>query len=169
MNYYGPLQKMTGDGQPSGLFHYCVQNDRANGMASPIGNCAQSETCPECKGTSNPTSGQMMAEYHGMERVTDCAKCGNKGRVAVENACPGHATADEAIAHQREYELDHAKFKPVPLDEFRRDPCKVCGAATSSFAEAGPGMKRSYPLCDAHLNREGLDQVLSVGTAWSSY
>lgn len=72
--------------------------------------------------------------------------------------CDGHATKEEAEAHYRAYVLDTADYERRLLNTQRR--CEVCEAWTDRVALSGVGMAESHVLCDAHCNREGLNQVL---------
>lgn len=66
--------------------------------------------------------------------------------------CPGHATPEEAAAHMKEYALDHARFDG--RWNLSVEPCEVCGATTSRFARTVHAI--TVPLCEVHLNRDGL-------------
>jgi len=97
----------------------------------------------------------------------------NDGRVWPEGycaqGCPGHDTPEEAEAHQREYELDHARFEG--LSEPWGD-CEVPGCTsgrTPHFARVGPGIPTHVQLCAEHLNRDGLALAFTeVGQVISS-
>lgn len=84
--------------------------------------------------------------------------------------CPGHATAEEARAHQKEYELDHARYVQ---HEDVRDPdllhrCQICGCFTAGYASWGPsGMSLAY-LCAEHCKREELAKLVVVGYTLTS-
>jgi hypothetical protein len=92
--------------------------------------------------------------------------------------CPGHDTPEEAYEHQRQYELDRARFYgPTSAEEEaaeletpgQNEKCEVCGKTCRGFGEAGPGMMRQHFLCFEHRNRDGLAQVFKIGESWSSY
>lgn len=79
--------------------------------------------------------------------------------------CPGHDDKDGAYEHQRQYELDNARFNEGPNHEraLHRSMCQAlagdgerCGKLTTSSAGVGPGMSYEVTLCVGHLNRGGL-------------
>jgi hypothetical protein len=86
------------------------------------------------------------------------------------DGCPGHPTAEEACEHMREYLIDRATFSWLNRISGTAVPCEVCGTPTTTFSVVkGLGMPDLRSLCDAHFNREGLDQVLGTpGEVWSS-
>lgn len=88
--------------------------------------------------------------------------CQNGSRIwpvgACAVGCPGHPTAEEAVAHYRTSLLDEARYDGRMSNQQRR--CRVCDTFTDGFAETGPGNSLLYVLCPEHLNRDGLDRVL---------
>lgn len=140
MRYY-TTSEISKDGKPTGRYHMTCQS--GSGIW-PVGYCASTRTCPECKG-------------HSFMRVMeiDCARCANKGYIEVE-PCPGHATPKEAELHFREYQADHAKYDCTLAHEQR--PCRVCKAWTQTFVRLAE-FESILVLCDAHRTR---DQVLAL-------
>lgn len=96
--------------------------------------------------------------------------CTNDGRTRptgyCAQSCPGHATADEARAHYKDYMLDHARYD-AKLSGMQK-PCEVCKEWTQFCAKIAFEMEL-HPLCDRHRNREELSKLVKVGEAWSSY
>lgn len=86
------------------------------------------------------------------------------------DGCPGHATPEEACDHQKQWDLDHARFHrgsdlPEPDALYR---CKVCRAFTAGYATYGPGQMSLVTLCDEHCNRQALAGLIRVGERVSS-
>jgi hypothetical protein len=69
----------------------------------------------------------------------------------------GHETREQAAACYREYEFDNELHFHELRDEQRK--CAVCDAWTQGYASLGE-FHRFY-LCDAHKNREGVEQALA--------
>lgn len=75
----------------------------------------------------------------------------------------GHATAAEAIACYRGYQLDHELELLGPDPEARtlhRCQGPDCREYTSGCAILGHGYSRNFYLCDAHRNRETLEGLV---------
>lgn len=152
MNYYRAREITDpATGQGTGLFHYTCARDLE---VWSVGNCSPLESCPDCKDRDPPFG------------LIDCGRCGGKRLVRKANPCSGHATVEEACEHQKEYELDHARFDAVLDNEQRK--CVVCQAWTQRMAQVGHGLMHSYALCDLHCNRESLARLYSVGESVSS-
>lgn len=163
MNYYRPMEVTDpGTGAPTGKWRYCCET-RVGAYA--VGYCSAFRNCPACNGVvTNP--------YDQEPGPDDCAACKGAGCFPVPDAerCR-HDTKEEAYAHQKQYELDHARYhagskaqNPPALY-----PCRVCGQFTAGFAEYGPGRMSHVQLCDAHCNREHLEPLVEVGDRCSSY
>ena len=108
--------------------------------------------------------------------------CMNDGQIwAVgycAGGCEGHATADDANQHQREYEIDNAWHRvqdggPGKVEPW--DPCEAligvpehpCGKRTPNVLTLGPGIGIFGPhLCDEHLTFEGLSSVVMSWEGW---
>lgn len=72
----------------------------------------------------------------------------------------GHATAAEAHACHRQYELDqHVSFHER---EDTQKKCLVCGAWTTKRVLIGCEIQREYELCEAHQDRASLEKVHRV-------
>jgi hypothetical protein len=82
------------------------------------------------------------------------------------NDCPGHITKDGAYEHQRQYELDHARFDAGTWSGAMYE-CQAegCGAYSNRFARVGG---RELTLCDEHRNRETVEKFFTVGDQISS-
>ena len=157
MNYYDARELRDENGQGTGRWHYTCKNDD---QVCPVGYCSPWERCPECKGEFLP--GKLGGAH--------CEHCKDTRLVRKKEPCPGHATPEEACEHQRQYELDHAKFHPE-TEEIRKRAtalfrCEVCGHFTCGYADCG--VARVYMLCNEHCNREALDGLVSVGYSISS-
>lgn len=67
----------------------------------------------------------------------------------------GHATAGEADACYRQYQLDNElRLHDPPADPDALHKCAVCGTFTAGMAEIGEHWHRH--LCDAHRTREAV-------------
>lgn len=160
MNYYGPSELIDPDtGEATGRFHYTCTND---GVTRPVGNCSPWVTCPDC-------AGEVLPKTMG---GPDCPTCDGKRLVRGANPCPGHGTPEEACEHQKQYELEHARFWPE-TEEMRNaavslQKCEACGHWTCGYAACGPGMMRVHTLCNEHCNRETLAKLIEVGASASS-
>lgn len=73
--------------------------------------------------------------------------------------CPGHDSEEGAYAHQREYELDNARFNGEWAGAWYICAAEGCEALTNRFASIGPGLMQTFTLCDDHRNRDGLAAV----------
>jgi hypothetical protein len=111
MAYYRPLQNQT-----TKKWFYCCTND-AGTFEEPC--CAQLERCPTCRAT--------IEMYHSVNAGKDCSTCDNKRLVPKVDACLGHDTAEEAIEHNRQYDLDKAV---VAINNDEQHKCKICEAWT---------------------------------------
>lgn len=143
---YQPLQIQSGPN--AGKWHY-TRTDGSGTYAE--GYCSPWDSCPEC--SKDPI--KMMDI--GCQ-VDDCEVCHGTRVIRKENPCPGHDTAEEAIEHNRQYEIDHAREFETE-DEQRK--CKVCGTWTTKGLVSSGGRicgLHEY-LCDEHRNRDGLDQA----------
>ncbi len=71
----------------------------------------------------------------------------------------GHATAEEACACYREWELDNdLKFFTKPIEEAKElHRCAECQEFTAGLACLG--QHRNWYLCDAHRNRETVEKL----------
>lgn len=69
------------------------------------------------------------------------------------NDCPGHATAEEAEEHYRQFELDNVHFNENPTEQRR---CQVCGEWTQGV---GYTHWKVFYLCLNHQTRDVVDQL----------
>ena len=72
----------------------------------------------------------------------------------------GHATAEEAYACHRAYELDNS-VRYHDRDDTQKK-CLICEAWTTRRAVVGQELTKEYALCEAHANRESLEKVHRV-------
>lgn len=86
----------------------------------------------------------------------------------------GHATPAEACECYKLYQLDNSlSFHPGDdIDAaLKRQAqihyCEVCKAPTTSWAHI-VGELREFPLCKAHLNREAMEQIYTMGASMAS-
>ena len=133
---------------------------RITGLAgwAPAGACGTIMTCPACKGEA----------FHNSE-ARPCATCADKGAVTNPAPCPGHDTADEAYAHQKEHMLERS----LRFDEDRANPRTMhrCDAADCTTMTSGGARVGGYfhkHLCAAHRNRETVATLYRVGENWES-
>lgn len=78
--------------------------------------------------------------------------CGRSG------SCGGHDTADEAAACWDKHRLDNdLKFDGHESHTWK--PCDVCASLTQGRAYLVGPFPHEWPLCDAHRNREGVDEA----------
>lgn len=81
--------------------------------------------------------------------------------------CPGHATAEEACEHQRQYLLNERVQFSDGASATEQRKCKVCGAWTTGYAQVDGW--EIYVLCDEHRTRESVDALIpSVGYSMES-
>ena len=80
------------------------------------------------------------------------------------NNCPGHATAEEAQEHYKQYLLDERVYISTNDDTMRK--CKECGEWTSDMLMVD-GWPR-FDLCKAHQIREVYEKLVKVGSSASS-
>lgn len=78
--------------------------------------------------------------------------------------CKGHDTKEEALEHQREFEilkcLDRIKFGDFhKLDTLHGCEVKNCDGATVKAVLCGPGLGVYLILCEAHQNRTGVNEA----------
>ena len=94
----------------------------------------------------------------------------NDGRIwpvgYCADGCPGHDTKEGAYEHQRQYDLDHARYD---TEYGHWQPCRVCGELTNKAATWGVGGLSHAVLCDAHRTREYLEPLVTAGDAISSF
>jgi hypothetical protein len=84
------------------------------------------------------------------------------------DGCAGHATAEEAQEHYRQWQLDTAKYDGRIAHQQQR--CQVCDAWTQGYASIEPGMTHMFILCDEHRNRDELAKLVeSPGWMTSSW
>ena len=72
--------------------------------------------------------------------------------------CLGHSTEDEARDHYIQYLLDYLTKYDSELPN--AEGCMVCGYGTRVAANVE--VLGSYPLCNAHRNRDGLNLCVKV-------
>ncbi len=173
MRHYCAVQMTAGPN--AGKWMYCCGGH-------PVGYCCPWEVCPEClktpgKSWSTPVEG-------------DCPVCNGTRRVDRPTPCEGHATAEEACEHQRQYLLDHATYQPETpeararasqlnkceavlegdprdrYDDAKRHAVKRCSEFTYGYASHGPFSHTI--LCAAHCTREFFAPLVSVGESWQS-
>lgn len=149
MVVYQALELKGKDGKGSGLWHYACSDGKG---AFAMGYCSPWEMCPDCGG----------ADLFGFPEDPPCSRCNNTGLIRKEHPCPGHPTAKEAEAHQREFEIDHAQYLEM-MDEGVQRKCEICGVWTQGAAVMGEW--EQHYLCDLHRNRENLTLVAGqIGT-----
>ena len=85
---------------------------------------------------------------------------------ACANGCPGHASADEAYAHERARRIEALRFDGK-TDTWLTCLVKDCGNPTKSYAHI-PGHLQHYPLCSDHLSHSFIDDLIVVGESWES-
>lgn len=138
------------------LWHYTSANGE---HVRAIGHCSPWEECPKCKVTPR------IMDCSGAD---DCGVCHGRRVVRKASPCPGHATAEEARAHQKQYLLDHATFQDDSKEPRSLHRCEVdgCREMTDGSASLPGGDTRT--LCKKHRNRETLERVVDVGEAWTS-
>ncbi len=146
--------------QGTGLWHYTTGKAKSGFYA--IGLCSPYDTCPDCKGHSF------------MSASIKCETCDNKGSVKREEPCPGHATAEEACEHYKEYLVSKAQYeddkgeheeRTLSRCEFKKGTDEQCRSLTSGAAYVE---SRHYCLCAEHRNPESLAEVVQVGESWHS-
>ena len=147
MNYLQARQIESG--LHAGKWHYTSMND---GRIHAIGYCSIYKDCPTCDGRSFMTD-------------NPCATCDKKGVVRkTDDEFCFHDTAEEANEHYKLYLLDDAKYDRKMSNQMLK--CQICGEYTEKMASAGEWS--TFILCDEHLNRESLEQLLHVGIAMTS-
>ncbi len=142
MNHYSARQLNDG----SGLWHYtCLNNDQVRA----VGYCSPFKKCPECANN-----------YCG------CDRCNGASVVLSESPCPGHATAEEARKHYKEYVLDKLRLTPKgekwPKHKCDVETCDCEGVCVASMSDY------RYELCEAHANKETIATLFDIGESWSS-
>ncbi len=106
--------------------------------------------------------GKRVGKWHYTEKYRDTVRA--IGYCA--NGCPGHATAEGAAEHYKQYMLDIASYENQRWE--CEEPCRICGAATLGLVNI-PGHHLPVTLCDTHRNRDGLSQALGqVEAFWLS-
>lgn len=159
MNYYQPRQR-----ESDKRFDYTNMRDQ---RVWPIGYChAWEEFKPGLAFNQamcddhNARYGQFKEKYH-----TD-----------------GHATYEEACECYRRYLLDNElRLQPILIEEATEKRLQLsycefktegmeesCGVFTANVAMIA-GTMREWSLCTAHLNRESVETLFSVGQSVSSY
>src|SRR4051812_10748651 len=108
-------EMMDDQGNGTGRWHYTVENGK---KIWPVGHCSPTEPCPEC--LKDPDK-----RYDFSHSKDDCVLCHGKRSVQRANPCPGHATAEEAETHYKEYLLDNTKFMGPKTEEWPKDKCAV--------------------------------------------
>lgn len=129
-----------------------------------------------------PDAGKWRYTCQNDDRVWEVGYCAQ--------GCRGHDDPEGAYEHQRQYELDNARFvvgQPVET-ALHRDECEAwhplreadgyepldsgarvqCEKLTTSYARVGPGIGHLVHLCAEHLNRLGLSTAFQVGKVISS-
>lgn len=158
MNYYKAREKMDENGQGTGLWHYTCAND---GYIYPVGYCSPLVDCPECK------KNNLLSIPKGFGGP-DCVICEGKRYIRSENACPGHATPDEACDHYKQYLVDHTRISEPKSVEWPKYKCSVkdCNEEGNRMANVQGSMY--FELCEKHANKDVLNELVSVGECWSS-
>lgn len=96
-------------------------------------------------------------------------RCGTVPVGHCAGDCPGHATAEDAREHFRQWQINTARFSPGPADPECLHRCHVpgCGQYTAGYAQVRHG--GPFWLCDAHRDPVALASVVpSVGRIESS-
>lgn len=106
-------------------------------------------------------------EYHAMRLFVNASgkevwvySCLCNGRLRPIGYCSGkctHRTTEEAQWHYFEYLLDEATYDGRWLGVLYQ--CEICGKWTSRFAQLKSAFT-VYRLCDEHLNRDALSNLL---------
>lgn len=142
MNYYAARQR-----ESDKRWDYTCMNDK---VVWPIGYCR-----PYKDLEGDPWVGQMVnPEY--LEKARSFAH---------KHHDTGHATAEEAQACYREYQLDqHLDLHRKHLDtQFK---CLICGEYTEEFAEVD---HTTFVLCEKHNSREEVEKLFTVTESVSSW
>jgi hypothetical protein len=155
MNYYAAREIADANGKPSGRYHFTCEND---GRIWPVGYCASRWGCPSCKGLS----GKLRPDVA-------CATCGSTGLVPADPLCLGHASAEEAREHYRQYLLDcRLHLGSCPETELHK--CEFpdgCETFTRHSLTVDHGS--TWYLCDEHRLRSVVGRLYpEVGEIWSS-
>lgn len=72
-------------------------------------------------------------------------------------SCPGHSTADEALAHHLQYQLDREADFWLERREMLSG-CEICGEQTTLRARLGRGTKL-FVLCTRHQTTGSLQTL----------
>ena len=88
---------------------------------------------------------------------------------ACADGCPGHATADEAREHQKQFLLDNARYFDV--SGWPKHKCSVdgCEQEATRAAETPGHFWHHHVFCAEHCTREELAKLVHVGESASSY
>jgi len=133
---YQPLQKKS-----TGRWDYTVSSDE-EGWSHATGYCA---------GWTHPDEIDASSEKYGMPKMKQEER---ERRLQHKDKfhSDGHATAKEALACHREYELDfEIRFFE---DKSTQKKCGVCDELTTGRASLGEF--RRYVACPEHQTREGI-------------
>jgi len=101
----------------------------------------------------------MNSEGTGGHPIGHCADC-----------CPGHATAEQAAEHYRQYLLDNLRFQDDLQDPGTLHKCEAPDCPNFTSGSGHPvGTHAPRSLCASHRNRETFEKILGpVGQSWVS-
>jgi hypothetical protein len=88
--------------------------------------------------------------------------CYSNSRITIPvgncaDGCLGHSTPEEAIAHQRQYELDNEVTRHVDLDSQKK--CAICEDWTTHRVTIGHNFPKTFVLCLEHDTPGNLKQL----------
>lgn len=144
---YRPLQK-----ESTGRWDYTVSSDE-EGWAHATGYCT---------GWRDPDeTDKILAERYGATMKTDPETREKLYKFKDKFHSGGHATAEEAAACHREYELDFELRFSEDKDVMKR--CEVCEEFTTGRASLG--QFGHYAVCPKHRTREGVKEARDLEDA----
>ena len=116
------------------------------------------KTCPHCGGAGTFAS----------ERKPEC-QCSH-GMVDDPDVspCPGHATAEEAYAHEKARLTQKARFWPDDPKARSQHRCEASGCEQFTSGSGEAGQYRHHYLCAEHRTPEHLAPLVRVGESWES-
>jgi hypothetical protein len=140
MAWYKPLQN-----QKTGKwFMGCVDGSGAFDIAP----CDQRMSCPKCRADI----------WRDLYNNDPCEYCDNLRFVDKPNACPGHASSEEAYEHYQQHKLEKSV---AGVDNETQKKCAICGVWTNRYMAYGDSWwMDSYYLCEDHLTIKYLEQAI---------
>lgn len=138
MAYYRPLQKTNGK-----WYYTCTNSAGVFDVAC----CAQYMSCPDC-----------IEYFMSDNRILydGCKTCEGKHLVDKPNACQGHDTAEEAIEHYRQHNIETAISGK---NEDEQHKCEICGDWTQLYMVFKDFFKLEVYLCEKHFSGKYLDEA----------